>query len=275
MLHTRDGGCHSGRDGTGIAIHGVNFAIAQSHDQSIIAVKGPERNLLYRHLAAQIGVAYGLVVAGLSILVQADKAVGAAADDSILPTVVLGGVNVLPNVLRLDVEIASHQLEPLVGTGFLQNHLDGVLVHLLSMVHIGAVTGFAHIDVIIEGKQHIVHGQGLPIMPGDALVQRQVTGDGSRVFTDRPICNKEWLYLAVGPRLPEGRCHKGVIAHLPKCAALHKGGKGVVCGGGPEVQLLHHAGGGAARRFGRRALRCALRRRLRRAAEQAQRQRAG
>ena len=35
------------------------------------------------------------------------------------------------------------------------------------------------------------------------------------------------------------------------------------------------AGGGAARRFGRRALRCALRRRLRRAAEQAQRQRAG
>ena len=85
VFHTRDGGCHSGRDGTGIAVHGVNFAIAQGHDQSVIAVKGPERNLLYRHLAAQIGVAYGLVVAGLSILVQADKAVGAAADDSILP----------------------------------------------------------------------------------------------------------------------------------------------------------------------------------------------
>ena len=150
--------------------------------------------------------------------------------------------------------------------GFIQ------LLHLVYGLHM-AMPG--HIGQIIQREYNVIHGQRLPIVPGDPLIHRKRGDNLAVVLRDLPASHQIGLGHIICIKLQKWRCTEGCIVHSSKSAVIVGHIKDLRRGQCPDFQLFHNASGGAARRFGGRALRCALLRRLCGAAEQIQRQRAG
>ena len=119
----------------------------------------------------------------------------------------------------------------------------GGVIHLLHGDQTGHVAGGAG-DHVIEGEQHVVHGHGLAVVPGDALIGGEGGGHGVQIVAELPAGHEEGLHHAVGIHHCERSQNGGVVVDFAEGAALgHDGVAAVQRTGGADAQQIDAAVG--------------------------------